>query len=41
MIDEVDKDQSGEIDFDEFKKMMETLKNKSKITDQRIVFQLL
>ena len=38
MLDEVDEDGSGEIDFDEFKKMMESLKNKSKITDQRIIF---
>ena len=36
-MDEYDNDKSGEIDFDEFKDMMDGLKNKNKLSDDRIM----
>ena len=36
IMDEYDTDKSGEIDFDEFKDMMEGLKNKNKLSDDRL-----
>ena len=36
IMDEYDTDKSGEIDFDEFKDMMDGLKNKNKLSDDRI-----
>ena len=35
MMDAVDTDKSGEIDFDEFKQMMENVKNTNKLNDDR------
>ena len=37
IMDEYDTDKSGEIDFDEFKDMMEGLKNKNKLSDDRLL----
>ena len=37
IMDEYDTDKSGEIDFDEFKDMMDGLKNKNKLSDDRIL----
>ena len=37
IMDEYDTDKSGEIDFDEFKDMMDGLKNKNKLSDDRIM----
>ena len=36
IMDEYDTDKSREIDFDEFKDMMEGLKNKNKLSDDRL-----
>ena len=35
MMDAVDTDKSGEIDFEEFKQMMENVKNTNKLNDDR------
>ena len=37
IMDEYDTDKSGEIDFDEFKDMMEGLKNKNKLSDDKLL----
>ena len=38
MMDAVDTDKSGEIDFDEFKVMMENFKNQHRLNDDRLDF---